>query len=457
MVDAGQGSRWWAARATRLSVSELEQVTRAYWDRHKPAPDATVAQRMEWYIERLLPEELCYADEKRKALHEHPCHTLSLLVGHALEPLFQAIGVFRPHRVVLVLNQTYGTQEGEQRGSEMQGWIERWLAPLLPRPLAAIELCVVADRPDAVFHALCEYILPDRQQGLAVIVDITGAKKSMVAGAYLFAAYADIPISYVDFDDYDEVYRRPFGFNCRIGTLTNPYDAFRLREWERVQRMYENYHLVDANEDNRSALLRAAGLDELLLKARLVRLWHAGDEGWIDLWDQDETRAGRCRTLDQEVQHKLYEALVNHQGTDHMRRALQGDLVYDKWLSLTVPAFVKLDIWRESYRARPTADAPRLAHYDQQVGLSGETLTQLRNQAIHMYLSVTQPVAHQAVALARANVEEFERNWAGLAGPLPCSEPTDVECVPWDVLCRLCGVDFLPLASRSGVGASRAN
>jgi hypothetical protein len=581
-MDVGQVIRWWTSQAAGLSEDELREVTRAYWDKKKPTPGATVEQRIEWYIENLLPEELEHADQKRGALTFHACHTLALLVGHSPEPLLQAIGVFQPQRVVLLLNQWYGAQKGMRRGEEMKGWIERWLVPSLPQPLA-VEPYEVADRPDAVFRILCEQVLPDQRDGCAVIVDITGAKKSMDAGAFLFAAYADIPISYVDFDDYDETYRRPFGFHCRIGTLTNPYDAFRLREWERVRRTYDNYHfraaagtlldilgamqepaqtarqvdstlspfrpetvqaaetllhvlrfyeawddgdyfrarqllhgvqerlpafsppvavtllgdvwphtdgipdaedaaqqlldlhdelrthphsifesndlliayardelakverLVKANEDNRSALLRAAGLDELLLKARLVRLWHAGDEGWLGLWDQDEHYWGGCRSLtDPGLQQKLYEALVNHQGTDFMRMALQKGSVTDKRLGRKVWAFVKLDVWRESYRARPTPDAPCMGDYEHGTGLTGKLLTQLRNQAIHMYLCVTQPVAQAAVDLARANLEEFETNWAHLSGRCPGIRPGDVERMAWDELCRLCELDFLP-------------
>jgi hypothetical protein len=583
-VNTERDIQWWVTRALRLGVDDLETITRSYWDRTKPSPDATVSQRMAWYIQNLLPEELYHASERRRALRSHPCRTLVLLVGHSPEPLLQAISVFQPQRVVLALNQSYGEQNGEQRGGEMKEWIERWLTPMLPH-CPAVDLFVVADQPDTVFRALCENILPDRQQGHPIIVDITGAKKSIVAGAFLFAAYADIPISYVDFDDYDEKYRRPFGFNCRIGTLANPYDAFRLREWEQVQRMYEGYRfraatdtlagildlmgkmvqtsqeigptlypfqsehvqstqtlldvlefyiawddgnysrakqlldglqqrlpaflpplavtllgdvwphpgnrngaedaahqllalhdqlrtcspslfesntllityahdelakiqrLVDANEDNRSALLRAAGLDELLLKARLVRLWHTGAEGWIGLWEYDESCVGRCRTVEGDLQQKLYEALLEHQGTDHMRRALQRRPYYDRKLKRNVPGFVKLDVWWASYRARPVGEAPCLGNYDQHTGLSGETLTQLRNQAIHMYLCITQPVAQAAVNLARANVDEFEANWALLCGQSPKITEEDIEQLAWGQLCLLCELDFLPLSS----------
>lgn len=573
-------TRWWISQEDdrTLSETDLRQLTRDYWDGNKPTAGATPEQRIEWYITNLLPAELRYADQERQALRFHACHTLVLLVGHSPEPLLQAIGVFQPRRVLLLLNQRYGSQLGRSRGQEMERWISEFLAPSLPHSLA-IDLHETADSPDAVFHTLCEHVLGDRKQNKDVIVDITGAKKSIVAGAFLFAAYADIPISYVDFDDYDAEHRRPFGFHCRIDTLTNPYDAFRLREWERVQRMYNNYHfraaahtlldilnamqksaqsptsvtptlfplrskhvraaerlldvlhfyeawddgdyaraggllpalqerlpgfsppmavtllgsvwphgegassaadaasqlldlhdqlrtrrhsifesnrllmayardelakierLVQANEDNRSALLRAAGLDELLLKARLVRLW---GKGCIGLWDHDEVEVGHSNSLDSDLGRKLYQALISHQGTDHMRQALQRRDVHDRRLGSIVLAFVKLDIWRESYRARPTSDAPCLDDYERGVGLDGETLTRLRNQAIHMYLSVTQPIAQAAVDLARANLGDFEANWAHLSGESPHIGPEDVERVPWERLCQLCELDFLP-------------
>jgi len=561
-----------------LTEGELRDLTLCYWQQKDPP-----GQRIGWYIQHLLPNELDFA-RRRGALQPHPCHSLALLVGHSPEPLLQAVCVFQPERVVLVLNERYGKERGLSRGQELADWIVQGLEALLHRR-PAVDLVEVADRPDTVFQALCEHVLPDRQVGRAVVVDVTGAKKSMVVGAFFFAAYADIPISYVDFDEYDEAYRRPFGYKCRIGTLANPYDAFRLREWEQLRRMYDNYQfraavgrlsdllnwmrgivgtsgstglpvcslrpehveaaekllcvlqfysawddgdyaralkmlssldrllpdfhpptavsvlggvwphtegtsnandaarqllsqhdelrlhpdsilesnellvtyaadelakierLVSADEDNRSALLRAAGLDELLLKARLVRLWQAGSEGCVGLWDQDERFLGKCRTLqDDKLQDKLYEVLLNHQGTDHMRNALQRKMVRDKRLKMFVPAFVRLDVWRDTYRARPLADSPRLADYDKRVGLDGEVLTRLRNQAIHMCLYIPQAIAQSALALARANLAEFVANWLSLSNSQSDLETRDVGRMPWSRLCASCELDFLPLA-----------
>ncbi len=567
IADATQ--RWWMARAPGWAVDELRQITSEYWAKRQPSPDATNAERIAWYITKLLPEELYHADVVRHALSYPACHTLVLLVGHSPEPLLQTIGVFQPRRVVLILNQWYGSQPGRARGEELAGWIRQWLAPRLPwRP--DLEIHEVTDRPDTVFQALSEHVLEDRRAGKPVIVDITGAKKSMDAGAFLFAAYADLPISYVDFDDYDETYRRPFGFHCRIGTLTNPYDAFRLREWERVRRMVEGYHfraaaetlaeivaqehnpaakrllavvrfyeawddgdygragrlliellselptftppaavellsgiwpgvsptlapqaaaeqllqqharlrtapnsifdsdarllayahdevarierLVGASEDNRSALLRAAGLDELLLKARWLRLWR---RGWVDIWDGDgRQHLGRPADLATAGQRtSIYSALLDHQGTDLMRWTLQRAWPKAQTMGNRTAPFLKIEtgrgVNRSVFALRPAAEAPILQDYARGTGLTGETLTDLRNQAIHMYLGATQAIAQAAVRLVRANLADFQAHWAVLSGVRAAPpDPADVHCLPWDALCHLCGLENLPLTNK---------
>lgn len=569
-------SRWWVQEdRPTATVEQLQQLTREYW-----RMEGSLEERLGWYIENLLPGELACADGQ-ESLTFHSCDVLVFLVGHSIEPLLQTVSVFQPARLILLLNRWYDLrgmpepQTGTQWGQEIDHFIRDRLAPCLAQP-PQVALQEVSDRPDAVFQTLCDLVLADRQGGRDVIVDITGAKKSIVAGAFLFAAYADIPISYVDFDEYDDLMRRPLGYTCRIGTLANPYDAFRLREWERVRRLYQGYHfhaaaetlvgiverreanlatlraenlpaaeslldllrfyeawddgdyqhasralpglqervsgfeppmavtllgevwprsgdgagaqeaalqllrlhddlrqgprsifrsnelllayardelakierLVEGNEDNRSALLRAAGLDELLLKVRLIRLWHAGQ---IGLWDHDENYQGSCHDMgNTTLREKIYDALLNHHGTDHMRRALEQKDVRDRRLNRNVPAFVRLDVWRSSYRARPIAGSPRLVDYDQGIDLEGRTLTDLRNQAIHMYLYVTDAIARAAVAIARANLAEFEHVWAPLAGPVSPMSREDVECLPWDKVCRLCALDFLPLSWKVG-------
>ncbi len=88
----------------------------------------------------------------------------------------------------------------------------------------------------------------------------------------------------------------------------------------------------------------------------------------------------------------------------------------------------------------------RQADYDDQVGLSGEVLTQLRNQAIHMYLCIPQSIVQSAVALARTNPGEFEANWVPRSKSWLELEGQEIGRLPWDQVCASCGLDFLPLA-----------
>ena len=63
----------------------------------------------------------------------------------------------------------------------------------------------------------------------------------MVAGAFLYAAYSNAAIAYVDFEDYDPKYQKPYGYLCKIRALDNPYQKFALRDWEQIQYMYGSY------------------------------------------------------------------------------------------------------------------------------------------------------------------------------------------------------------------------
>jgi hypothetical protein len=105
------------------------------------------------------------------------------------------------------------------------------------------------DTPTQVFRALRQAMQkPEAQppEGSTNAVDITGAKKSMVVGAFLYAAHSGLPITYVDFDEYDTQSGKPYGYTCRIGEIANPYEAFHLRDWEQVRRLYESYSFRNA-------------------------------------------------------------------------------------------------------------------------------------------------------------------------------------------------------------------
>jgi hypothetical protein len=118
------------------------------------------------------------------------------------------------------------------------------------------------------------------------VIDITGGKKSMVAGTFLYAAYAGIPISYVDFDKYHPEKRRPYGYSCRIGEITDPYQNFALREWERVRDLYTDYKFREARKTLKAMWSNvkvyfpddaSASVETLLTVVDCYEAWDAGD------------------------------------------------------------------------------------------------------------------------------------------------------------------------------------
>ncbi len=234
----------------RLSATNLKDRTREYWEK-SPGYDC--------YIEELLGRELEEAgrDSARLRGVGKPVHTLALTVGESFEPLLQLVCVLRPQRVVLILNAFYGNTPGEDKGRQLKRLMVKLAkASGLPegmRPAledASFELRELPrDTPTQVFRALREAMQDPRAlppDGHTTVIDITGAKKSMIVGAFLFAAHSSIPITYVDFDEYDTNWGKPYGYTCRIGEIANPYEAFRLRDWEQVRRLYESYNFRTA-------------------------------------------------------------------------------------------------------------------------------------------------------------------------------------------------------------------
>ena len=232
-----------------LEEKSLKDRTTVYWqgyDVTNPMPALTR------YIHDLLPDEMAYADKKGR-LPAKTCDELVLLVGHSIEPLLQTVWAYNPSKkVFLIVNHHYGVIDGthwygEDQANNVRELIEELkqieAAQISPK-LQVVHKVVSKSEPTAIFQVLIEKL----GESSAPVIDITGAKKSMVSGAYLYAAFANVPVSYVDFEDdaYDIEFHKPYGFGCKIGLLDNPYKQFALRDWERVSHYYRDYKFQEA-------------------------------------------------------------------------------------------------------------------------------------------------------------------------------------------------------------------
>jgi len=233
---------------------------------------------------------MAYIAAKEK-LPQEPCQTLVLLVGQSIEPLLQSVWAHNPKKLLLILNQQY---DEETTGENFGHTLCELLSQLPPDRRVSdehIHQKFVKPSPANVFCTLVEQAR-DRE---GVVVDITGAKKSMVAGAFLYAAYADVPVSYVDFEDttYSARYGRPYGYASHIRSFENPYTAFALRDWERVRRFCRRYKFRDArlllggNDDGEPGTVLASmthylpgsesAVKKLIAVLHCYESWDAGD------------------------------------------------------------------------------------------------------------------------------------------------------------------------------------
>lgn len=296
-----------------LTKTDVRERTREYWEKGQKWETKT---RYDCYINELLGQELQAASKDPDRLRGvgQPVHTLALTVGESFEPLLQVVCVLKPQRVVLILNRLYGKKAGQAQGKTLQDLIRdlRNLTdfPENMRPSLdnnGFELQVLKhDTPTHVFRALRDALQKPAAQpppGFTNVVDITGAKKSMVVGAFLYAAHSGLPITYVDFDDYDEDWGKPYGYTCRIGRIANPYEAFHLRDWEQVRRLYESYSFRNAR-----VLLGVAGsagnVGTGIIGAMSQTL---GDAGSDPLFDPDDIDKVKCLAL----MFEMYEAWEN--------------------------------------------------------------------------------------------------------------------------------------------------
>jgi hypothetical protein len=306
-------------------LTSILETTAQYW---RDWDAKAIPGSLKKYISTLLPHELKAArkieaarkDEgKRLPDDSEKADTLVLLVGFSFEPLLQSVCAYKPKKVLLVLNDIYSENiDGQMIGDWLTKLIRKLPADLLPKQPEEIGAHEINDstgeeqfitqpaQPEKVFQFLIDQLLrnPKADKNDRIVIDITGAKKSMVTGAYLFGALTNCTLSYVDFDAYEPERFRAYGYSCRIGKIGNPYHSFRIANWHRVQERYNHYALGEAadllgeiiadfretklfeREDKKDEKNELGKLGQLKKVIEFYASWDAGDipkayEQWI--------------------------------------------------------------------------------------------------------------------------------------------------------------------------------
>ena len=576
------------ARNIMADKTTIRDATKNYWG-DKLGTQEEREHPLYPYLKHLLPQEKEYAKKRgRWPGVDKKCDVLALMLGFSPEPLLQAVVAYQPEQVLLVVNENYG--DGKDGVSFFRSCIESALKEYLPElelVNAAPEILpksldkgddddLVKDNPVAVFQFLREHLLPlikdnnGRRNDKRVLIDITGAKKSMIVGAYLFATFADVPVTYVDFDDYHEKYGKPYGYTCKIAELDNPAEKFHLSDWAEVERLYcthafraasklldklkdslaswpdkvfadeipaieklqqvlavyqlwedgdysqayrqydeEKLHdvmslpqaveklgkngawpsstlteadlrkaikklegnedlaesiylnvscivvyardelakikrLIHLNEDYRSALVRSAGLNEFLIKARLVFLWHSGQLllccGTGKIKRSELTDAAEQKKLDDwllsatDLPTSISTLKGTKAGAFTFRDEQEGETAVMWRLAADDETQQLSAFWRIKWRGE---DGQKTSNGNQ---IRDKAV--LRNKAAHVFIPLSRAVAKETAVLAKKNLRDYAKKFARL--DLLAADKTDVTAQGWYKLCAACGLTLLP-------------
>jgi hypothetical protein len=180
-------------------------------------------------------------ESQREGSGEVAPDLLILCVGYSPEPLLLATAFLAPTEVLLLQERRL---QAPYLATLAKLW-DRYRPSTLPEFELLRSRTVRGDAAD-LFLSVREIVEERPRNGSRIVLDITGAKKSMVAGAFLAAGFLEIETSYVDFDDYDPVLRRPLPGTSKPGRLVHPYSLFKLREESRLEEELDSYHYREA-------------------------------------------------------------------------------------------------------------------------------------------------------------------------------------------------------------------
>ena len=272
MSGKGKGKHmtFWDSLAKQHRIDEiwLEDETEKYW---RDFAGDTQSDRKRWkrYLQEtavsssgqeisLFECEMAYAENEGRLPKpkDDKAITLVILVGESFEPLLQSVWAHNPVRLVPVVNIEYpdGSKGDVQwntirvplemllkRPSRYNEWQLKIPTVQFDAPDKAHYFKPVVDEPTEVFEFLQKHLKDDlMDQSRRVIVDITGAKKTMVAGAFMLAAYSDTEIYYVDSKRHntDKFIGRPYGYACHFRDVDNPLKDLALQSWNNIEKLY---------------------------------------------------------------------------------------------------------------------------------------------------------------------------------------------------------------------------
>ncbi|OQY10107.1 MAG: hypothetical protein B6I30_08845 [Desulfobacteraceae bacterium 4572_187] len=144
------------------------------------------------------------------------------LVGYSIMPLILSIAELQPERIIFVV-----TDDTEYLVEEIKDGLK-----------------IIVD------GAYYSDLLIQNNEDKKIAIDITGGKKTMVAGSFLASAQSrTCDIFYVDFEEYNSRKSEPVYGTEFMANVPNPSEIFSLADWDRLISLQENYQFKMAAKE----------------------------------------------------------------------------------------------------------------------------------------------------------------------------------------------------------------
>jgi CRISPR-associated protein (TIGR02710 family) len=186
----------------------------------------------EFYNASVFPEAISRFCHKAKNLQRH--RFLISLVGFSPQPIILFIKAIRPEKVLFLYSE------------ESEGMLDI-VGQHTELTLSQIEKSMVDSSDVTDVYRGIKRFLADKNQG-DVFVDITGGKKSMVAGAALAGYILGLSVGYVDYEKYLPDLRQPEPGTEYASILKNPLSVFGDLEMSKAREFFNQGHFARARE-----------------------------------------------------------------------------------------------------------------------------------------------------------------------------------------------------------------
>ncbi len=219
---------------------------------------------------------------------ESPYDLGIFLVGHSIMPVILSIAEIRPKSIIFVTSDdTTGLVDEIKDGVKI---LDSEYYRETETEMREEKLDELSD-PARIFQKINSLIPEYKNKKIAI--DITGGKKTMVAGSFMASAHSrTCDIFYIDFEEYDPRRREPCYGTEFLARLPNPSEIFSIADWERIESLFDKYQFRQvtgelARTENNINKHKTYFDEETTSRLEKIKKYAKGYESWDDYQYKD--------------------------------------------------------------------------------------------------------------------------------------------------------------------------